>query len=93
MKWSKNEVDINLRNAATQGKTLEELVEGESSNKRFDGTWALRNAQREPDDHRMRYNPHFQNLANNTENHYLAYTLRIFKLKNIYQEFKIAHLS
>ena len=45
MKWSKNEVDINLRNAATQGKTLEELVEGEGGNKRFNGTWALRNAQ------------------------------------------------
>lgn len=45
MEW-KNKAGINLRNAAAQRKTLEELVEWEGSNQRFDCTRALRDAQR-----------------------------------------------
>lgn len=73
---SQNEVYVYLTDAATQCEALKKLVEGESSNQRSDGTWALRNAQWQANDHRVWYNPKLENLVNNGENISTGHTTR-----------------
>lgn len=53
---------VHLYNAASQSNALEELVEHKSRDEGPDGAGAVRRAQRDPDDDRVRHNAQLQHL-------------------------------